>query len=328
VAGVTRTISVDLGAGLVLPTPVMIAAGCAGTGEELVGLLDMRKVGAVLSRSVTLAPRRGSPTPRIAESPSGIVWETGLQNPGIDVFVSEELPKLAAAGTHVIVSVAGGSIEEFVRLTGALQGRPEVAALETCLSGPDDELEREELGVHVDRASEVVGAVARMSMVPTFAKLPMHAPVLPDLARAVVRAGAHGITVGGSPPALSVQGTRLRPALGSVTGWLSGPALKPQMLRAVFEVARAVPETPVVAVGGIRTGEDAIEAILAGAWAVQLGTAVMIDPSAPLAVAQDIVRFLKAKGMASPADLRSRLRVPASFDTVPEDDDGEGEGSG
>ncbi len=312
-AGLTRTISVDLGAGLVLATPVMIAAGCGGTGRELTDLVDMRKIGAVVSRSVTLAARKGSPTPRIAETASGIVWETGLQNPGVDAFVAEELPRMARAGTHVIVSIAGGTLEEYVRLTGALQGQPEVAALETCLSGPDEELERAELGVHLDRAAEVVGAVARMSLVPTFAKLPLHAPDLPEIARAVVRAGAHGITVGGSPPALAVQASRLRPALGSVTGWMSGPALKPLMLRAVFEVARAVPDTPVVAVGGIRSGEDAVDAILAGAWAVQLGTAVMIDPAAPLAVAQDIVRFLKAKGLASPADLRGRLRVPDAF---------------
>jgi dihydroorotate dehydrogenase (NAD+) catalytic subunit len=313
VAGVTRTISVDLGAGLVLPTPVMIASGCAGTGGELDGLVDMRKVGAVLSRSITLAPRKGSPTPRIAETASGIVWETGLQNPGVDAFLAEELPRLARGGTHVIVSIAGGTLEEYVRLTGALQGHPEVAALETCLSAPDDELQRTELGVHLDRAAEVVGAVARMSLVPTFAKLPLHAPDLAEVARAVVRAGAHGITVGGSPPALAVQAPRLRPALGSVTGRMSGPALKPVMLRAVFDVSRAIPDTPVVAVGGISSGEDAVEAILAGAWAVQLGTAVMIDPAAPLVVAQDIVRFLKAKGLASPADLRGRLRVPDAF---------------
>ena len=314
-----RTLAVDLGAGLVLPTPVMVASGCAGTGRELGGLVDLHKVGAVVSRSVTLEPDRGTPTPRIAESPSGTVWSTGLQNPGIDAFIAEELPRLAR-GTHVIVSIAGGSLEEYVRMTGALQGRPEVAALEVYLSGPDLELQREVLGLHVDRAVEIVGAVARMSLVPVFAKIPLWATDLVELALGAVRAGAHGLVIGGPPPALSVQADRLRPALGAVTGWLSGPAIKPMMLRAVFEVSRAVPDVPIVAVGGVRSGEDAIEAMLAGAWAVQTGTAVLVDPGAPIEIAQGIVRYLESKGLASPADVRGRLRVPASFGAIEEEE--------
>ena len=121
-AGVRRSLSVDLG-GLVLATPVMVASGCAGTGREFAGLVDVHKVGAVVSRSVTLQPRKGTPTPRIAESPSGVVWETGMQNPGIDAFVEEELPRLGRGGTPVVVSIAGGTLEEYVRLTGILQGR-------------------------------------------------------------------------------------------------------------------------------------------------------------------------------------------------------------
>ncbi len=318
-----RTLSVDLGAGLVLPTPVLIAAGCAGTGRELSGLVDLHKVGGLVSRTVTLEPQKGSPTPRIAESPAGIVWSTGFQNPGIEAFVADELPRLARGGAHVVVSIGGTSLEDFVRLTSILQGRPEVAALEMCLAAPDLELDRAELGVHADRASEVVGAVARMSLVPTFAKIPLHASDVGDLARAVVRAGAHGVTVGGSPPSLAVIPDRLRPALGSVTGWLSGPALKPLMLRAVFEVARAVPDTPLLAVGGVRSGEDAVEAMLAGAWAVQVGTATLIDPAAAVGIAQGVVRYLKAKGLASPADVRGRLRVPGGFG-VPEPEVDEG----
>ncbi len=311
-AGVKRTLAVDLGAGLVLPTPVMVASGCAGTGRELGGLLDLRKVGAVVSRSITLEPDRGTPTPRIAESASGAVWSTGLQNPGIDAFVAEELPRLAR-GTHVVVSIAGGSLEAYVRMTGALQGRPDVAAIEVHLSAPDVELERDVLGLHPDRAVEIVGAVARMSLVPVFAKIPLWASDVVELSRGAIRAGAQGLVLGGPPPALSVHAERLRPALGAVTGWLSGPAIKPMMLRAVFEVARAVPDVPIVAVGGIRSGDDAIEAMLAGAWAVQVGTAVLIDPEAPVRIAQGIVHYLKAKGLASPADVRGRLRVPASF---------------
>lgn len=310
---VKRTLAVDLGAGLVVPTPVLVASGCAGTGRELAGLVDLRKVGGLVSRSITLEPRKGSPPPRIAETPSGTVWSTGLQNPGIRDFLDVELPRLARGGAPVIVSIAGGSLEEYVRLIGAIQTRPEVAAVELHLSGPDEELRREVLGEHLDRTGEVVGAVARMSMVPVFAKLPMAATGLTELARSAVRAGAHGLTIGGPPPALGVQTASLRPALGGVTGWLSGPALKPLTLRAVFEVSRVVPDAPILAVGGVRDAGDAIEMLLAGASAVQVGTAVLIDPAAPVEIARGVAGFLKEKGLTSPADLRARLRVPAGF---------------
>jgi dihydroorotate dehydrogenase (NAD+) catalytic subunit len=304
------SLAVDLGAGLVLPTPVLVASGCAGTGRELGGLVELRRVGGLVSRSITLEARKGSPPPRIAETPSGTVWSTGLQNPGVAAFVEDELPRLAKGGCPVIVSVAGGSLEEFVRVIGALQTRPEVAAIEIHLSGRDDELRREVLGEYVDRTSEVVGAVARMSLVPVFAKVPMAASQLPELARAAVRAGAHGITVGGPPLALGVRASDLRPALGGVTGWMSGPALKPLTLRAVFETSRAVPDAPIIAVGGVRTSEDAVEMLLAGASAVQVGTAVLVDPAAPVEIARGIASYLRAKGLASTADVRGRLRVP------------------
>jgi dihydroorotate dehydrogenase (NAD+) catalytic subunit len=305
------SLAVDLGAGLVLRTPVLVASGCAGTGRELAGLVELRRVGGLVSRSITLEALKGSPPPRIAETPSGTVWSTGLQNPGVSAFVHEELPRLARAGIPVIVSIAGGSLEEYVRVIGALQTRPEVAAIEIHLSGRDEELRREVLGDHVDRTGEVVGAVARMSLVPVFAKVPMAASQLPELARAAVRAGAHGLTIGGPPLALGVRASDLRPALGGVTGWMSGPALKPLTLRAVFEASRAVPDAPILAVGGVRTHEDAVEMLLAGASAVQVGTAVLVDPAAPVEIARGVAGYLRAKGLASTADLRGRLRVPA-----------------
>lgn len=312
-----RSLSVDLGAGLVLPTPVLVASGCAGTGRELGGLVELRRVGGLVSRSITLEARKGSPPPRIAETPAGTVWSTGLQNPGVAAFIEDELPRLARGGAPVIVSIAGGSLEEYVRLIGALQTRTEVAAVEIHLSGPDEELRREVLGEHVDRTTEVVGAVARMSLVPVFAKLPIMASQLPSLARAAVRAGAHGLTIGGPPVALGVRAGDLRPALGGVTGWMSGPALKPLTLRAVYEASRAAPEAPILAVGGIRTGEDAVEMLLAGASAVQVGTAVLVDPAAPVEIARGIAAYLKGKGVTSPADLRGRLRVPRDDGPAP-----------
>jgi dihydroorotate dehydrogenase (NAD+) catalytic subunit len=301
------SLSVDLG-GMILPTPVMIAAGCGGTGRELAGLVDLRRVGAVVSRTITVAERVGSDVPRIAESPAGVVWDTGLQNPGLDAFVAGELIRIARGGARIVVSIGGTSLEEYVRMTSALQGRPEVAAIEIHLSGPDDELDRPVLGAHPDRLTEIVGAVARMSLVPVFAKLPGASDDIVTLARTAIRAGATGVTLLASPPALGLDVTRDRPRIGMVRGWLSGPALKPITLRAVFDVAQAVPGVPVIASGGIRTGEDAVECLLAGAWAVQVGTATLTDPAAAVTVAQGIVRRLKAARLASPVELRGRLR--------------------
>jgi dihydroorotate dehydrogenase (NAD+) catalytic subunit len=164
------------------------------------------------------------------------------------------------------------------------------------------------LGAHPDRLNEIVGAVARMSLVPVFAKLPGASDDIVTLARTAVRAGATGVTLLASPPALGLDVSRDRPRIGTVRGWLSGPALKPITLRAVFDVAQAVPGVPVIASGGIRTGEDAVECLLAGAWAVQVGTATLTDPAAAVTVAQGILRRLKAARLAAPVELRGRLR--------------------
>jgi dihydroorotate dehydrogenase (NAD+) catalytic subunit len=312
VAGPKRSLAADLG-GIELPTPVMVASGCGGTGRELAGVVDLHRVGAVVSRTITVEPRKGSPTPRIAETPAGIVWSTGLQNPGLEVFLEDELPRLAR-GVRVIVSIGGTSLESFVRLASAMRGRPEVGALEVYLSEPDEEMGRPVLGAREDRLTEVVGAVARMSTVPVFAKIPAIGPVV-DLSRAAAQAGATGVTLTSSPPAFAVDAQRLRPGLGGVTGWLAGPAILPLTLRAVVETARALPSLPIVASGGIVSGADAVQALLAGAWAVQVGTAMLIDPAAPVEIARELVRYLKAKGFSSPADVRGRLRFP---DDLPE----------
>jgi dihydroorotate dehydrogenase (NAD+) catalytic subunit len=311
VAGVKRTLAVDL-AGLAMVTPVQIASGCSGTGRELGGLVDLRKVGAVVTRTITVVPRKGAPTPRVSESRSSIVWETGLQNPGVDAFLADELPRLAR-GAPLVVSIGGSTLEEFVMLGSAVGGRPEVAAVEVHLALPDVELGRPHLGASPDRLAEVVGAVARISSIPVFAKLPGGVADPAALARAAARAGASGVTVSGSPPAVAVDTERLRASLGAVSGWLSGPALAPLTLRAVFEVAQAVPGLPIVASGGVATGRDAVACLLAGATAVQVGTATLMDAGAPVEVAKGIARYLRSKNLASPADVTGRLRVPAAY---------------
>ncbi len=305
----TRSIGVEI-AGVSLATPVLIASGCGGTANELNGLVELRRVGGLVSRTVTVEPREGSAPPRIVESAAGVVWDTGLQNPGIDAFIAAELPALAAT-SPVIVSIAGGTLEEYVRITGVLQGRAGVAAIEVHLSGPDRELDRPVIGAHADRLTEVVGAVSRMSLVPVFAKLPGGVDVVP-LAVAAARAGASGLTLCASPPALAIDAVATRPALGAANGWLSGPALKPMTLRAVAEVHRALPRMPLVASGGIRTAVDAVEAMLAGASAVQVGTATLIDPTAPVTIAKGIVAELQRRAVGSPAELVGAVEIGSS----------------
>jgi dihydroorotate dehydrogenase (NAD+) catalytic subunit len=302
-----RTLMVDLG-GVVLPSPVMIASGCAGTGRELSGLVELRRLGGLVSRSITIDPVPGSSAPRIGESPSGIVWDTGLQNPGLDAFIQDELPRLAN-GVAAIVSVAGGSLEDYVRLTSGLQGHPDVSAIEVYLSGPDIELDRPVLGHHLDRVTEIVGAVARMSSVPVYAKLPAGGDTV-ELARAASRAGATGITLLGSPPALCIDPPGHHAGLAGVVGWLSGPALRPVTLRAVFDVARSLAGTPLIASGGVRSSSDAIEMFRAGAWAVQVGTAVLIDPAVPIEITEGIAAHLKNGNLSSPSELRGHIRLP------------------
>jgi dihydroorotate dehydrogenase (NAD+) catalytic subunit len=249
----------------------------------------------------------------MAETASGMLSWVGIQNPGVDEWVAEDLPRLGKAGVPVVVSVAGSSLEEYIRVTSALQGQAGIVALEVYLGAIDQERGRgEPFSARLDRIFEVVGAVARLSRFPVFAKLPALNPDVVEAARTCVRAGAHGLTLIDGVPGLAVDASTLRPKLAAPVGALSGPAIKPIALATVFRVAQALPDVPIMGVGGIATGEDAVEFLLAGAWAVQVGTAMLVNPSAPVEIAQGILAYLKDKGIASPADLRGRLRVRRS----------------
>jgi dihydroorotate dehydrogenase (NAD+) catalytic subunit len=303
-----HSLEVDL-AGLTLPLPVLAASGCLGTGRDVPGLVDLHRLGGVVTRSLTMAPSKGANTPRATETPSGLLSWVGLQNPGVDAFVTEDLPKLTRAQTPVVGSVAGSTPDEYLRVASQLHLRPGVVALEVYLSAPDEERRGDPFYTHAERIKDVVGPVSRLSRVPVFVKLP---PLLPDLvttARACVRAGAHGLTLIDAVPGLAVDAERLRPRIAAPIGGLSGPAIKPVALAAVYRVARALPDVPIMGVGGISTGADAVEFLLAGAWAVQVGTAMLVNPSAPVEIARGILEFLKRKGVASPGGLRGRLRV-------------------
>lgn len=303
-----HSLAVDLN-GLRFAHPVLAASGCLGTGHDIPGLVDLHKLGGVVSRSLTLAPSKGAATPRSAETPSGLLSAVGLQNPGVDAFVEHDLPRLQKAGVPVIGSVAGSTLDEFIRVAQELHRQPGIVALELYLSSPDADRGGAPVYARPDRLFEIVGAVARTSILPVFAKLPPLVPELVEIARACVRAGAFGLTLVDAMPGLAVDAARLRPKTAVPVAGLSGPALKPIALAAVYEVARAMPKVPVMGVGGIATGTDAAEFMLAGAWAVQVGTALLVNPAAPVDIARDLLAYLRDKGVASPSDLRGRLRI-------------------
>lgn len=307
-AGVKPSLAVDLN-GLVFPLPVLAAAGCLGTGRDGGGLVDLHRLGGIVTRSLTLQPGKGTSTPRMAETSAGLLTSVGLQNPGVQEFVAQDLPRLVKAGVPIIASVAGASLEEYIRVTSFLHSKPGITALEVYLSAPDDERSGgRPFYSRLERIIEVVGSVARLSRVPVFAKLPALLPDLEETAGACVRAGAHGLTLIDGVPGMSVDTTKLRANLSTVVGSLSGPAIRPIALAAVYRVAQAMPDVPIMGVGGIGTGDEAVEFLLAGAWAVQVGTAMLVNPSAPTEIVQEIHRHLKTKGFASSADLRGRLR--------------------
>ncbi|HJS25868.1 MAG TPA: dihydroorotate dehydrogenase [Actinomycetota bacterium] len=305
-----QTLAVDLG-GLAFANPVLAASGCLGTGSDVPGsLVDLHRLGAVVTRSLTYSGSKGWPTPRAAETPSGVLSAVGTQNPGVQAFVADDLPRFQKAGVPLIASVAGSSLDEYVRVAGSLHLQHGIVALEVYLSCPDGEREGDPFYRRIERLTEIVGAVARLSRVPVFAKLPAFVPGLVEAAQACVRAGAFGLTLIDAVPGLAVDADRLRTKTAMPVGGLSGPAIKPIALAAVYQVAQALPNVPVFGVGGVATGEDAVEFLLAGAWAVQIGTALLVDPSAHVEIAKGIVEYLRAKGLTSPADLRGRLRVP------------------
>lgn len=202
-------LGVDLN-GLRFPQPVLSASGCLATGHDVPGLVDLRRLGGVVTRSLTFGPSKGWATPRAAETPSGLLTAVGYQNPGVLAFVEEDLPSLRNAEVPVVASVAGGSLGEYVNVASSLHLKPGVVALEVCVSCPDDEREGEPFYVRPERLTEIVGAVARLSRVPVFAKLPPLLPGLVETAQACVRAGAFGLTLIDQVPALAVDPDRLR----------------------------------------------------------------------------------------------------------------------
>jgi dihydroorotate dehydrogenase (NAD+) catalytic subunit len=297
-------LSTDL-AGLRLPNPIMTASGCAAAGRELDTFFDVAELGAIVTKSIMRDPRSGRPTPRMAETPSGMLNSIGLQGPGIDSFLAKDLPWLVARGARPVVSIAGGTTEEFVELARRVATSPGVSALEVNISCPNVENRGLVFACDPVSASGVVAAVRAVAPagLPLFAKLTPDVTDLVSVAASVVDAGADGLVLINTLLGLRIDPDTLRPLLGGVTGGLSGPAIRPVAVRCVWQVHRAMPEVPLIGVGGIRTGADALEFLAAGASAVQVGTVTFNDPSAPMRVAHELADELARRGYAGPSDV-------------------------
>jgi len=277
-------------AGLAMASPVMTAAGCGG--RELAAYTDLTALGALVTRTVTLDARAGSPPPRVVETPGGVVSAVGLQNPGLQGFLSTDLPWLAQRRVRSVVSISAGSLAEYGELARRLATAPGVDAVEVHLEVSD--AHQTGKAVHVVRRDLPHG-------VPVLAKLGAGGDVV-GLARAAVDNGADAVVVAQGFPALVIDPRTLRPSLGAGRGLLTGPAVLPLALRCVWDVHEALPEVPVVGAGGVRTGFDALAMLVSGATAVQLGSVLLHDPAAAGRVTRELADELARRDLKSAAD--------------------------
>lgn len=305
--------SVMLGKEVEIPNPVMTASGCAANGRELHRFFDVSQLGAFTTKTVMAEPRSGRGTPRMAETPSGMLNSIGLQGPGIESFVASDLPWLKTIGARVLVSVAGNDPQEFADVVRTLRNSDAFDAcvgVEVNISCPN--VANRGLVYACDPISTAdVLTKVRTELppdIPAFAKLSPDVTDIVLIARAALEAGASGLTMINTILGMEIDTDRLRPHLAGVTGGLSGPAIRPVAVRAVFQVTAAMragllPTAPIIGVGGIRTGLDALQLVAAGASAIQVGTATFHDPHAPLRVRDELEEAVAARGFSRLTDV-------------------------
>jgi dihydroorotate dehydrogenase (NAD+) catalytic subunit len=285
------------------PSPLFTASGCASSGKELAQFIDLREIGAVVTKSVMSKPRHGRPTPRMAETPSGMINSIGLQGPGIDQFLAQDLPWLVSQKARVIVSIAGETVEEYATLARKVRSAPGISALEVNISCPNVENRGLVFACDPDASRRVIDGVRKTlgGELPIIAKLSPDVTDLVSIAKGVVDAGADGLALINTVLSMVINLDTMRPHLGGKTGGLSGPAIRPIAVRAIYQVHEALPTVPILGMGGVATGRDALELILAGAKGVSVGTASFGDPAAIITIQNELKELLKVRGFTSVA---------------------------
>jgi dihydroorotate dehydrogenase (NAD+) catalytic subunit len=294
-----------------LPNPVLVASGTFGAGREAAAFLDPAKIGGIIVKSMTVVPWKGKPTPRMCETPSGMLNAIGIQNKGVDHFITEDLPWLVKKGARPIASIAGNTVEEFVRVADKLRtGGTGLVAVEVNISCPNLE-DRNNMFAHSPDATAAVVAGVKKALprLPVFPKLSPNVASLEAIAEAAIDAGADGISLINTVLGMAIDVRTRRPRLAGTVGGLSGPAIRPVAVRAVHEVHRAFPHVPIIGQGGIADAEDAIEMILAGATAVAVGTANFYNPRASLDVVTGIAEYMSEFGVASISELVGAVKL-------------------
>lgn len=288
-----------------LPTPVLTASGTSGHGAELAPYLDLARLGAVVTKSVTVEPWSGNPAPRLRPAPAGMLNSVGLQGPGVEGWLERHLPPLVASGARVVASIWGRRVEEFASAAAVLAEAPAaVVAVEVNLSCPNVE-DRQEMFAHSVRATREAVEASSSCRRPRWAKLSPNVADLCSIVEAALQGGAEAVTLINTVLGMAIDTNARRPALGAKGGGLSGPAIRPVALRAVFDCRAAFPEAAIVGVGGVSRGEDAVGLLMAGANAVQVGTAAFADPRAPARVLEELERWCRRRGVRSVGELVS-----------------------
>lgn len=283
------------------PSPIFTASGCASSGKELSQFFPLKDIGAVVTKSVMTKPRHGRPTPRMAETPSGMLNSIGLQGPGIDAFLANDVPWLLEQKARVIVSIAGETIEEYSTLARKLRSISGISAVEVNISCPNVENRGLVFACDPDASRRVIDGVRKTigGELPIIAKLSPDVTDLPAIARGVVDAGADALALINTVLGMVINLDSMRPHLGGKTGGLSGPAIKPVAVRAIYQVHAALPQVPILGMGGVSTGRDALELILAGASGVSVGTASFGNPTALIQIRDELQTLLAARGFAT-----------------------------
>lgn len=286
------------------PSPIFTASGCAGSGKELSQFFNLDELGAVVTKSISVKPRSGRATPRMAETPSGMLNSIGLQGPGIDQFLEVDIPWLQSRGARVIVSISGETVEEYASLARKLRGIDSLHGIEVNISCPNVENRGLVFACDPVASRQVIEAVRRniSGDYPIIAKLSPDVTDIVAIAKEVISAGADGLALINTVLGMVIDVDAKRPKLAGITGGLSGPAIRPIAVRAIYQVHRALPETPILGMGGVTNGRDALEMIFAGASGVSVGTATFGNPKALMKVKQELLQGLKERGFNSLMD--------------------------